>query len=105
MTPMPDPHAKLRDRVFEQVLAGPGGSSATLRNAAADGGAMPPDLQALVNKVHAHAYKVTNDDVARLRETYSDDQLFEIIVSAALGASSKRLFAGLRALDATEDRA
>jgi hypothetical protein len=42
---------------------------------------------------------VTDDDVARLQPTYGDDRLFEIIVSAALGASRRRLLAGLEALD------
>ena len=42
---------------------------------------------------------MTDDDVARLRAKYPDDQLFEIIVSAALGASLSRLRAGLQALD------
>ena len=61
---------------------------ATLRNA-----------RQLLDKVQAHAYKVTDADVASLRATYGDDQMFEIIVSAALGASHQRLVAGLAALD------
>jgi alkylhydroperoxidase family enzyme len=60
---------------------------------------VPPDLQALVDKVHRHAYKVTDEDFARLRTTYSDDELFEVVVSAALGAARQRLFAGLSALE------
>lgn len=96
---MKDPHARLRDEVLARVLDGPGESDSTLRRAAAEGRGLPADLQPLVNKVHAHAYKVTDSDVATLQRTYGDDRLFEIIVSAALGASSKRLFAGLAALD------
>ena len=98
-----DPHAKLRDKVLEQVLAGPGHSDAAIRAAAANDAGLPADLQPLVDKIHAHAYKVTDADVATLQATYGDDKMFEIIVSAALGASRKRLLAGLRALDrATE---
>jgi alkylhydroperoxidase family enzyme len=93
-----DPHADLRDGAFRTVLEGPGETDAALRRAAADGKGVPADLQALVDKVHRHAYKVTDEDLARLRSTYSDDQLFEIVVSAALGASRQRLFAGLAAL-------
>jgi len=51
-----------------------------------------------------HAYTVTDDDLVRLQPKYGDDQLFEIIVSAALGASRKRLFAGLDALRQSQDR-
>lgn len=94
-----DPHAVLRDRVFARVLEGPGETDRAIRAAAAEGRGVPAELQALVDKVHRHAYKVTDDDLARLSARYTDDQLFEIVVSAALGASRNRLLAGLEALD------
>jgi alkylhydroperoxidase family enzyme len=94
-----DPHADLRDRAFTTVFDGPGESDPALRRAAADGKGVPAELQTLVDKIHRHAYKVTDDDLARLRATYDDDQLFEIVVSAALGASRQRLLAGLSALE------
>lgn len=94
-----DPHAELRDRVFQRVLQGAGDTDPTLRDAAAAGTGLPDDIQPLIDKVHAHAYKVTDEDIARLQPRYGDDSLFEIIVSAALGASRKRLLAGLKALD------
>jgi hypothetical protein len=94
-----DPYAALRDQVLRTVLQGAGESDPALRTAAADGTGLPGDLQALIDKIHAHAYKVTDEDVARLQRTYGDDRMFEIIVSAALGASRKRLLAGLKALD------
>lgn len=96
---IPDSHAPLRDRVLHNVLDGVGESDPTVRRAAADGVAVPADLQPLVEKIHRHAYRVTDDDLATLQPNYGDDQLFEIIVSAALGASRKRLIAGLEALD------
>ena len=98
MVPIPDPHAALRDRVLQLVLDGPGESDPALRRAAAENVAVPIELVSLVEKIHAHAYQVTDEDVARLQATYSEDQLFEIVVSAALGASRQRLDAGLQAL-------
>ena len=97
---MEDPHAGLRVRVFESVLKGPGESLPAIRIAAAEGRGVPADLQALVEKIHRHAYKVTDEDIARAQTKYGDDQMFEIVVSAALGASRQRLLAGLAALDA-----
>ncbi|MDQ3244159.1 MAG: hypothetical protein M3Q09_10560 [Gemmatimonadota bacterium] len=94
-----DPHANLRDRVLHELLDGAGESDPAMRKAAADGSSVPVDLQALVDKIHRHAYKVTDDDIARLRARYGDDQMFEVIVSASLGASRQRLLAGLQALD------
>lgn len=96
---MHDPHADLRDEVLQRVLDGVGDSAPALRHAAADNGVVPPDLKPLIQKIHAHAYKVTDEDVARLQPTYGDDRLFEVIVSAAVGASRHRLMAGLKALE------
>jgi hypothetical protein len=94
-----DPHATLRDRVLLRVLEGSGESPPAIRNAAAENTGLPGDLQSLIDKVHKHAYRVTDEDVARVQAVYGDDRAFEIIVSAALGASRRRLIAGLRALD------
>jgi len=96
---MKDPYASLRDEVLATVLDGPGESDPALRQAAAEGRGLPADLQPLVTKVHAHAYKVTDGDIATLQQKYGDDRLFEVIVSAALGASRMRLLAGLAVLD------
>ena len=51
------------------------------------------------SSIHRHAYRVTDEDIERLQARYGDDRLFEIIVSAAVGASRNRLMAGLRALE------
>ena len=95
---MTDPHAALRDCVLEIVLDGPGEAHPALRKAAADDAGLPADLQPLVDKIHRHAYKVTDDDIARAQARYGDDRMFEIVVSTAVGASRKRLVAGLDAL-------
>jgi hypothetical protein len=94
-----DPHAELRDKVLDRVLEGPGESDPAIRRAAASGARAPLDLQPLIDKIHQHAWRVTDEDVAALQKTYGDDRMFEIIVSAALGASRRRLFAGLDALE------
>ena len=94
-----DPHAILRHNVIRRVLDGAGVAAPSQRRAAFEGKRASADLQALIDKVEAHAYQVTDDDLRQLQATYSDDELFEIIVSAALGASERRLRAGLEALD------
>jgi hypothetical protein len=94
-----DPHRALRDQVLNRVLDGAGEAEPALRHAAADDARLPADLQALVDKIHLHAYEVTDQDIAAAQAKYGDDRMFEIVVSAALGASYKRLLAGLKALD------
>ena len=78
---------------------GAGESDPGLRQAAAMGSGAPAALQPLVDKIHHHAYKVTDDDIAQAKARYGDDVMFEVVVSAALGASRQRLRAGLKALD------
>src|SRR5262245_6561164 len=96
---MQDPYEQAREEIFHRVVSGAGESDPTIRKAAASNENVPSDLEPLVTKIHEHAYKVTHGDLARLQPRYGDDKLFEIIVSAALGASRKRLLAGMAALE------
>ena len=96
---MNDPHAAPRDRALDSVLKGPAQSDASLRKAAANNEKLPVDLQRLVTKIHNHAYRVTDEDVAAAKVKYGEDRMFEIIVCAAMGASKRRLDAGLAALE------
>jgi alkylhydroperoxidase family enzyme len=60
---------------------------------------VPEELIRYVDKVTKHAYKVTDADVEALRHAgYSEDAIFEITLSAALGAGLARLERGLEAL-------
>jgi len=88
-----------RRALEDAVLRGPARTPAGLRDAIARGGDVPPELRELVGKIERHAHRVTDDDLAALAGRYSEDELFEIVVSAALGASMRRLEAGLRALE------
>jgi alkylhydroperoxidase family enzyme len=56
-----------------------------------------------VEKVAHHAYKVTDDDVTALqRAGNSDNALFELTVSAAVGSALGRLARGMAALRGQE---
>ena len=83
----------MRDR----VLHGPGAATSEARRAAFAGN-VTDDLAAYVDKVRRYAYKVTDEDVASLRQRYTDDELFEITVAAAIGAALSRRDAALRAM-------
>jgi hypothetical protein len=88
----------LQRATHQTVLDGPGDVDARVRQQIAVG-EPPPELAALAHKIRHHAYRVTDADIEALRGRYTDDQLFEIIVSAAVGAAEHRL---ARALDAIE---
>jgi alkylhydroperoxidase family enzyme len=107
---MSDPFAPQMNRLEQAVLFGPGALAPQVRQAAATDGSVPEVLRTYVQKIVKSAYRVTDEDVQLLLEAgYSQDQIFELTVSAALGASLTRLKRGLESLeesenDATEDR-
>lgn len=94
-----DRFAVLRDAVVSRVLDGPGATEPVLRKAAAAASQVRADLEILVRMIHRHAYRVTDEDIAALQGTYNDDELFEVIVSSAVGAALERLNIGLRAIE------
>jgi uncharacterized peroxidase-related enzyme len=70
-----------------------------VRSAATAGATLPPALEALAAKVRDRAAEVTDEDIAAVRAAgYGDDEIFELALAAALGASAGRLDRALRAL-------
>ena len=77
--------------LYESAITSKGSSDAGLRLGAATGRDMPPELVTLIEKVHQHAYRVTDEDVSAIRAAgYDDDAIFELIVCAAVGAGPSR---------------
>ena len=107
----PGRYSALTQRLVDAVLTTPGHTPSALRRAAmaraarpggpADG--VPAQLAGYVDKVALHAYRVTDDDLAALlRVDSSEDAIFEITASAAVGAALARLDRGLAALRGQE---
>jgi len=96
---MADRHAAARKAIEDAVLRGPGEMETHVRAALAAMKDAPDDLRALVEKIERAPYEVSDEDIRAMRARYSEDQIFEIVVAAALGASMRRLDAGLRALE------
>ena len=88
----------LQAATHRAVLEGPGRTAAAVRQQIARGDP-PPELATLVEKIRDHAYRVTDADIDALRSTYSEEQLFEIIVAGALGAAEHRLERALAVLE------
>ncbi len=73
--------------------------TARVRAAAAPERAAPVELRGYLEKVRLHAYKVTDLDVDELKAAgFSEDEIFEHTVSAAVAAGLERLEAGLGTL-------
>jgi hypothetical protein len=96
---MNDPYGSKVRRLKQAVLSEPGTLDPAVRQAVCRAADLPDALGPYVQKVVRHAYKVTSEDITALHQAgYSDDQIFEVTVSAALGAGLVRLDSGLSAL-------
>ncbi len=103
---MPDPFATQMNRLEQAVLFEPGALAPQVRQAAATAGEVPEVMRTYVQKIVTSAYKVTDEDVQLLlRAGYSEEQIFELTVSAALGAGLTRLKRGLESLEEGENDA
>ena len=72
---------------------------ARLRAAAEPERTAPAELSGYLEKVRVHAYKVTDRDVDELKAAgFSEDEIFEHTVAAAVAAGLERLDAGLGTL-------
>lgn len=94
-----------RKTLVARLLEGEGRASPGQRRAAFERQALDEPLQTLVGKVAAHAHRVTDEDVAAVRAAgLSEDQIFELVVCAAVGQASRQYDAALAALHASEDK-
>lgn len=90
----------LADSVSASVLDTSQTTGKALRRAIADNDHVPHELAAYIGKIHEHAYKITDADLAALKSAgYDDDSLFELTIAAAVGAGMTRLRAGLAAIE------
>lgn len=88
-------HRALQDR----ILNGEGRASPEQRARAFGNDGLPPPLDALIGKVATRPAQVTEADFAAAKASgFSEDQLFELVICAAVGQSARLYEAGLAAL-------
>lgn len=98
--------------VFEalvaRVLRGDGVTSTAVRGAAAGTGSdgLAERVAPVIAKIRAHAYKITDDDIAALRAAGfpDDDDIFEVTIATVVGVAQRRLDAAMAAIDAAGAR-
>ena len=87
-----DPYAKKMERLRYAVISGHGSLASDIRGAISECDYSSAPLGGFAQKVAEQAFLVSDDDIRELhRAHYSDDQIFEAAVSAALGAGLYRL--------------
>ena len=85
--------------LVDRVLNGEGRASAEQRARAFSNEGLSPPVDALVGRVATRPTQVTEADFAAAKASgFSEDQLFELVVCAAVGQSARQYEAGLAAL-------
>jgi hypothetical protein len=88
--------------LVDRVLDGDGRASVEQRARAFGNDGLAPPLDALIDKVASRPAQVTDADFAAAKASgFSEDQLFELVICAAVGQSTRLYEAGLAALAET----
>ena len=88
-----------RKALAARILEGDGRASHTQRRAAFNNAGLAEPLSTLIDKVARHAYKVSDADIAAAKAAgLSEDQIFELVVCAAIGQATRQYDSALAAL-------
>jgi hypothetical protein len=86
--------------LVDRVLTGDGKAPAEQRARAFNNEGLTAPLDTLISKVAERPTQVTEADLAAAKAVgYTEDQLFELVVCAAVGQSTRLYEAGLAALE------
>ena len=97
--------SKGRRALLARIIEGGGTASHAQRRAAFDNAGLAKPLSTLIDKVAKHAYKVTDEDIAAARASgLSEDEIFEIVVCAAIGQAVRQYDTALAALKAASEK-
>jgi hypothetical protein len=92
---------KARKAAETRILQGDGKAPHALRRAAFQNSGLAEPLHSLISKVVNHAFKVTDSDFTAVKSSgFDEDQIFELVVCAAIGQATRQYASGLKALDA-----
>jgi hypothetical protein len=91
--------AQLHRELVARVLKGNGKAAPELRRGAFENAGLSEPIRTLIDKVANHANRITDEDVAAVRAAgLTEDQIFEIVICAAIGQASRQYTSALAAL-------
>jgi hypothetical protein len=90
-----------RMALVTRILEGNGMASHAQRRAAFDNAGLSEPHSTLIDKVAKRAYTVTDEDIAAAKASgLSEDQIFELVVCAAIGQATRQYDTAFAALEA-----
>jgi hypothetical protein len=97
--PAEDTKRAIHRLLVDRILQGPGRAPADQRARAFDNANLTEPIGPLLDKVATESGQVTDADFARaMAAGFTDDQLFELVICAAVGQATRQYEAGLTAL-------
>jgi hypothetical protein len=93
--------SRLHRDLVTRVLGSGGTAPRDMRRAAFDDAGLEEPLRGLVSKIARHSHQVTDDEIGAVRAAgLSEDQIFEVMVCAAIGQADREYHHALAALAA-----
>lgn len=91
---------RLHKAVVSRLLEGKGIASYAQRRAAFDNTGLDEPLGALIDKVSNCAYKISDEDIDKVKKSgVTEDQIFELVICAAVGQATRQYDHTLKVLD------
>jgi hypothetical protein len=96
---------KARNALTTRILEGAGKAPLAQRRAAFENAGLAEPLRTLIHKVAHHAHKIVDADIAAVRQSgLGEDEIFELVVCAAIGQATRQYDAAIAALEAVSER-
>jgi hypothetical protein len=90
-----------REGLVKRILDGPGDTPTSERRAAFNDSGLSEPVTTLVDKIAKQPSKITDEDITSARMSgLSEDQVFELVVCAAVGQATRQYETALAALEA-----
>jgi len=94
-----------RQGLVQRILEGKGTASHAQRRAAFDNAELEEPMHTLIEKVARHSERVTEEDITgALASGLTEDQIFELVVCAAVGQATREYETALLALAAVSKK-
>jgi alkylhydroperoxidase family enzyme len=94
-----DKKRKAHQALVAQVFEGDGRAACAERRAAFENAGLAEPLRTLIGKVARQPTRVTHEDIAAVKASgVSEDQIFELVVCAAIGQATRQYETALGAL-------
>ncbi len=90
---------KTHQALVTRILEGEGKASRIERRVAFENGGLTDPLRTLIDKVAENPTRITDEDIANVEASgKSEDEIFELVVCAAIGQATRQYETALEAL-------